>query len=53
VLGRCTNPKEEAEFDGAGALTVPIGLFDVSAEEINTWRKGEQFYEHQRIMIKL
>src|SRR5579862_2370739 len=51
IYGYCTTPKDEAMFEGRGGLTMGIGTLDVATQELDTWLKGDTYYEHQRCLI--
>ena len=53
IYGYCTTPKDEAMFEGSGALTMGIGTLDVDTQELDKWTKGESFYEKQRCLIHI
>jgi hypothetical protein len=53
LYGTCDNPEFEKMFDGVGALTVGIGTLDVSVKEMDGWKKAEEYYKDQKVLIKL
>jgi len=53
LYGTCDNPEVAGMFDGVGALTIGIGTLDIPVKEMDGWKKAEEYYKEQKVLIKL
>lgn len=49
----CDNPESAGMFDGVGGLTLGIGTLDIPVKEMDKWKKGEEYYKDQKVLINL
>jgi len=53
VCGWCENPEDSAMFGGVGSMTFGVGTLDVQPKEIDGWKKGDKWYEEQKMLVKI
>ena len=53
VCGWCENPEDSAMFGGVGSMTFGVGTLDVPPKEIDGWKKGDKWYEEQKMLVKI
>lgn len=53
LYGACDNPESAGMFDGVRRLTLGIGTLDIPVKEMDKWKKAEEYYEDQKVLVNL